>query len=482
MSLRQAVIAKRLREKLAELKRADEEKEQLRVRREAYAAEEAEVAAALDEVDENTSDEDSKAADELAQECEQHGKELEEAEKENESKRADLQATIEKLQSELDELNNRAKEADEADKPGFSVQKREEGRKMETRKFFGMTMQERDAFFKDEGVANLLATVRSCGKQKRAIEGGDLTIPTVMLGLIRENVQNYSKLYKHVAVRNIRGNGRVLISGAVPEAVWTEMCGALNELELRFTQASVGGYKVGGYIAICNALLEDSDVALASEIINALGQAIGLALDKAILYGTGTNMPMGIVTRLAQTADPGTAPEGTRPWENLSATNVQKLTAGLEDLKLFKAIVKAAGAAKGKYSSGAKFWAMNENTKATLMVNAMSINAAGAIVTGMNQQMPIIGGVIEELSFIPDNVVIGGFGDMYLLAERSGTAIAQSEHVRFVEDQTVFRGRARYDGVPVIPEAFVVFDIAGGTVNAKAVTFVEDKANAAAGA
>lgn len=482
MSLRQAIIAKQLREKLAELKKADEAKEQLRARREAYAAEEAEVAAALDEVNENTSPEDSKAADELAQECEQHGKELEEAEAENESKRADLQATIEKLQSELDELNNRAKDADEADKPGFSVQKREEGRKMETRKFFGMNMQERDAFFKDEGVANLLATVRSCGKQKRAIEGGDLTIPTVMLGLIRENVQNYSKLYKHVAVRNIRGNGRILISGAVPEAVWTEMCGALNELELRFTQASVGGYKVGGYIAICNALLEDSDVALATEIINALGQAIGLALDKAILYGTGTNMPMGIVTRLAQTVDPGTAPEGTRPWENLSATNVQKLAAGLEDLKLFKAIVKAAGAAKGKYSSGAKFWAMNENTKATLMVNAMSINAAGAIVTGMSQQMPIIGGVIEELSFIPDNVVIGGFGDMYLLAERSGTAIAQSEHVRFVEDQTVFRGRARYDGVPVIPEAFVAFDIAGGTVNAKAVTFVEDKANAGGGA
>lgn len=482
MSLRQAIIAKQLREKLAELKKADEAKEQLRARREAYAAEEAEVAAALDEVNETTSPEDSKAADELAQECEQHGKELKEAETENESKRADLQATIEKLQSELDELNNRAKDADEADKPGFSVQKREDEKKMETRKFFGMNMQERDAFFKDEGVTNLLATVRSCGKQKRAIEGGDLTIPTVMLGLIRENVQNYSKLYKHVAVRNIRGNGRILISGAVPEAVWTEMCGALNELELRFTQASVGGYKVGGYIAICNALLEDSDVALATEIINALGQAIGLALDKAILYGTGTNMPMGIVTRLAQTADPGTAPEGTRPWENLSATNVQKLAAGLEDLKLFKAIVKAAGAAKGKYSSGAKFWAMNENTKATLMVNAMSINAAGAIVTGMNQQMPIIGGVIEELSFIPDNVVIGGFGDMYLLAERSGTAIAQSEHVRFIEDQTVFRGRARYDGVPVIPEAFVAFDIAGGTVNAKAVTFVEDKANAAAGA
>ena len=482
MALRQTVIAAKLRQLHGEMDVLNSAKEALRARREDLEKRNKEAEDALNEVTNDTSAEDVQTVEEQVDALLQEDNDLKTEETENETKRNDLQQQIEQLQGELEELNSRAKEADKANKPGFSVQKREEGRKMETRKFFGMNMQERDAFFRDEGVANLLATVRSCGKQKRAIEGGDLTIPTVMLGLIRENVQNYSKLYKHVAVRNIRGNGRILISGAVPEAVWTEMCGALNELELRFTQASVGGYKVGGYIAICNAILEDSDVALATEIINALGQAIGLALDKAILYGTGTNMPMGIVTRLAQTADPGTAPEGTRPWENLSATNVQKLTAGLEDLKLFKAIVKAAGAAKGKYSSGAKFWAMNENTKATLMVNAMSINAAGAIVTGMNQQMPIIGGVIEELSFIPDNVVIGGFGDMYLLAERSGTAIAQSEHVRFIEDQTVFRGRARYDGVPVIPEAFVAFDIAGGTVNAKAVTFVEDKANAAAGA
>ena len=40
-----------------------------------------------------------------------------------------------------------------------------------------------------------------------------------------------------------------------------------------------------------------------------LGQSIGLALDKAIVYGTGVKMPLGIVTRLAQASKAEGCPE-----------------------------------------------------------------------------------------------------------------------------------------------------------------------------
>jgi HK97 family phage major capsid protein len=85
--------------------------------------------------------------------------------------------------------------------------------------------------------------------------------------------------------------------------------------------------------------------------------------------------------------------------------------------------------------------------------------------------MPAIGGAIEELSFIPDGVIIGGFGDMYLLTERAGAAVTTSEHARFVEDQTVIKGTARYDGLPVIAEAFVAIGIKGVKPKADAVQF-----------
>jgi hypothetical protein len=134
-------------------------------------------------------------------------------------------------------------------------------------------------------------------------------------------------------------------------------------------------------------------------------------------------------------------------------------------------------AAKGKYSRGEKVWVMNEATYTKLKAAMMSVNAAGAVVSAIEGTLPVIGGIVEVLEFMPDNYIVGGFFDDYLLAERAGTKISQSEHVRFLEDQTVFKGTARYDGLPVIAEAFVALGLGNTAISADAVTFAEDKAN-----
>lgn len=388
-----------------------------------------------------------------------------------ESEKADFEAQKNKLDEEIRGLEKELDEieADEQKAPepiDETKVERKEQKIMETRKFFGMNTQERDAFFKRDDVQNYLADVRSCMKEKRALSNVGLTIPEVMLGLLRENVIEYSKLYKHVTVRAINGEGREVIMGVVPEAVWTECCANLNELDLSFFDTEVNCWKVGGFFAVCNANLEDSDIALASEILNALGQAIGLALDKAILYGTGTRMPMGIVTRLAQTQAPADYPATARTWADLHTSNIVSVPADTADADLFKAIVLASGSAKSNYSRGEKVWVMNEKTYTFLMANALTINANGAIVSGVDGGMPVVGGVIEVLNFVPDNVIVGGYFDLYLLAERAGQKFATSEHVRFLQDQTVFKGTARYDGTPVIAEGFVAIGLNGTTPSA----------------
>ena len=85
--------------------------------------------------------------------------------------------------------------------------------------------------------------------------------------------------------------------------------------------------------------------------------------------------------------------------------------------------------------------------------------------------------MIEVLDFVPNNVIIGGYFDLYLLAERAGQKFATSEHVRFLQDQTVFKGTARYDGQPAIAEGFVAIGINGTTPNAT-MSFAPDTANA----
>lgn len=359
-------------------------------------------------------------------------------------------------------------------------EERKEVKPMNTRSkiFAKLNMEQRTEMFERQDVKDFLARAREAITNKRAITNAGLLIPNVFLGLLRENIEDYSKLYKHVFVRPVNGTAREVVMGTIPEGVWTEMCATLNELSLGFNDVEVDGYKVGGFFAICNATLEDSDIDLAGEILTALAQAIGLALDKAILYGTGTKMPLGVVTRLAQTEEPANYSETERAWADLHTTNIVSISAANTDgIKLFKNIILASGAAKGKYARGEKVWCMNETTRTRLLAEGLSINAAGAIVSGMNGTMPVVGGVAEVLSFIPDNVIIGGYFELYLLAERAGTRLAQSEHVRFIQDQTVFKGTARYDGKPVIAEGFVAIGINGVTPTA-AMTFASDTANA----
>ena len=326
-----------------------------------------------------------------------------------------------------------------------------------------------------------LGETRTAIKEKRAITNVGLTIPETILGLLREKIEGYSKLYKHLNVKPISGTGRLLVMGSAPEGVWTECCANLNELALGFNDLEVDCFKVGGFFAVCNATAEDSDLNLAAELVSAISQAIGLALDKAVIYGRNTNdaqkMPLGIVTRLAQTSQPSGYSPTARPWVDLHTSNIKTISSSVTGINLFKALMLAIGASKGKYASGARVHVMNETTYNFLKAEAMTFNAAGAIVSGMESTMPVIGGQVELLDFMPDYVIVSGYYDLYLLSERAGKQFATSEHVRFLQDQTVYKGTARYDGGPAIAEGFVAIAINGASVAADAVTFAPDDAN-----
>lgn len=396
---------------------------------------------------------------------------------EHEAEKTKLTGEIEQLEAELKETERAA--------PAVPAERKDEKTNMSVRDvtvqdkrsiFYGMDHEQRNSFLAREDIKEFAQRARELMKEKRAISGVELTIPEVYLGLLREKITYYSKLMSKVNLRRIRGKSRTNVLGTVPEAIWTEQCAKLNELDIAFYNMELDGYKIGGYFAICNAVIEDSDLNLLSELATTLGQAMGIGIDKAILYGTGTKMPLGIVTRLAEPAEPSDYPAKARPWADLSASNILTITTSKHGADFYKEMLTDTSAAKGKYSTGGKFWAMNEKTFNLLKTEALTINAAGAIVTGQSNTMPIVGGDIVVLDFIPDNNIVGGYGDLYTLVERAGASISTSEHFRFLDDQTVIKGTARYDGAPAIAEGFVVIGIAG-TTPAETVTFPTDTAN-----
>ena len=378
-----------------------------------------------------------------------------------------LEEEIKGLETELSEIEAKQEvpAPAEAPAPETNTEERKVNTMLETRtRFSDMNMEQRTAFCKREDVAAWLSAVRAMKGQQRAISNVDLTIPEVVLPLLHSEAARNSQLMGLVNMTSLTGTSRQVIMGAIPEAVWTEMCANINELDLGFNEIEMDGYKVAGYIKICNAILDDNDVNLASEIISALGAAIGKALDKAILFGTGVKMPLGIATRLAQTSQPADWGAKAPTWQDLHTTNILTLNInGTSGTAFFESLILAAIAAKPHdAANGGLFWVMNRKTHLTIMAKALAFNAAAALTAGVNNEMPVIGGRIVELETneLQDYEIIGGFGDAYRLVQRQGATFATSDQRFFLEDQTAFRGVARYDGKPVFGDSFVIINFA----------------------
>ncbi len=437
MAIRALMIGKKLRDKKKALEEARAKVSELEKR-------EAELEQAINEAE--TDEERAAVEAEVAQY---------EADKEAADKEAtDLEAEVGELEKELEDTPNEVPDEttvkEERAKERFIMEKR----------FRDMNYQEREAFVGREDVKAFLEEVRTAMKEKRAITNVGYLIPDSMIGMLKQSVDDYSKLYNAVKKISLKGTGRVIIEGQIPEAVWTEACANLNELDLSFSKVEVDGYKVGGYFKICNATLEDTDINLASELIEKLGEAIGLALDKAIIFGTGTKMPVGIVTALK-------AVSGT--------PNVVSHANTVTGKALIEALIDDASLVSSRYASGDYIWVMNKKTHLTLKKNMLNVDANSLFVAG--NELPVIGGQIIELSFMPDNVIVGGYGELYLLAERAGVEISTSEHAFWVADQTGIKGTARYDGKVLDVNGFVAIGINGADGSDMVTVFAQDGAN-----
>lgn len=404
----------------------------------------------------------------------------------HETAKQTLSADIEHLETELADLERQApatKTPEKREKVRGDVHMETQinirSLPMGRRAFDALPMEQRQAIVAQPEVQEFLGKMRGMKGQSRAVTGAELTIPVVFLDLIAENMFRYSKLMNRVRMRNVTGEARQTIAGTVPEAVWTEMCGAINELTFVFNQITLDSYKVAGFVPVCNSILEDNDINLASWIVEMLSESIGLAKDKAILYGKGSayHMPMGIVTRLAQATAPDNYPANAPAWVDLHESNILKIGGdSVTGAQFWAQLMEATGATYTKYNRGTMFWAMNSKTYATLKSKLITFTATGDVVANLFGSLPVVTGDIDILEFIPDGDIVGGYGDLYLWAQRAGMTIEQSREVQFIQDNTVFKGKERADGQPIIPGAFVAININNQAVTT-AMDFAADTAN-----
>ena len=427
MALKQILVARKIEQRKALLA-------ELVSHEEAFTKRSAELEAAIEEAE---NDEELSAVEEEATK-------LDGEKTEHEEQKSKLESEIGELEEELTELNENAPKNNKENRsaaPKTNIRKTEGESRMKVNKY--ETRSQMLDRLNEEEVRSFYTKVSEAAKNKRALTDTNIVIPEQVINMIQTRLGDYSKLYSEVTVQTLTGTARVVMDGAIPEAIWTEMCDPVEELASSFSQTELDGYKVGGFIPVCNAVLEDSMINLANFIEERLSMAIAKSLDKAILVGSGTKQPTGIVTALAV---------GGNEAQNVSVEDrLQNIvgTMGLID-------TGEDGADIGEVIA-----VMKRSTYYTRISPQTFLPTADGRLVVQTAQSPRLpdGTRIVFSQYAPADTIIMGDFKKYLLGERAGVKLAVSTDVRFIQDQTVFKGTARYDGKPIYNDAFVVITL-----------------------
>jgi hypothetical protein len=89
-----------------------------------------------------------------------------------------------------------------------------------------------------------------------------------------------------------------------------------------------------------------------------------------------------------------------------------------------------------------------------------------------------VSGNIDVLEFLPDGDIVGGYWQLYLLAQHE-TAVLGADRTGAtlrIKNATLIFAYERFDGTPLIPEAFVAMNIMGQSVTT-AMAFPANTAN-----
>lgn len=359
----------------------------------------------------------------------------------------------EKLQVEIDELTDELKTIDGKEPEQRSKQASGQARdntyegesRMKVNKF--ETRSQMVERLNTVEVRDFYTNVTKAASETRALTGAESIIPTVVVDMIQARVHKYSRLYDEVTVQALTGDARAIVDGALPEAIWTDVCDELIEMAGAFKPIELDQYKVGGFIPVCNAVLEDSMINLANYLEERIARAIAAAVDKAILVGAGVSQkqPEGIIPFLAATA------------------NTVESNGNITDL--VQKIGLIGGTDTEEEDIDDVIAVMNRQTFYKYVVTRLFIlTDDGRIVAQGGDERKLPDGTRIVINrFAPKDTVIFGDFKKYLLGERAGITLDSSTHVRFIQDQTVFKGTARYDGKPVSADAFVVVKIVEGS-------------------
>lgn len=275
----------------------------------------------------------------------------------------------------------------------------------------------------------------------------ELVPPTVIERVFDELTRSHDLLNEITFVNTTGITQWITKRGDVNPAYWGKLTDAIKELlDDGFETVQTNLYKLSAVIPVAKSMLDLGPTWLDQYVRTVLAESMAIALEDAVINGTGKEMPIGMMKDLA-----GAVVDGVYPDKKATAiTDLSPATLGEKVMYPLTHDGKRTVPSVLLVVNPADYWAKIFPATTILTQN-------GTYVYGV---LPIPAKIIQSVS-VPTGKMVAGLAKDYFLGVGSSRSIEVAKELRILEDQDVYVTKQYANGKPVDNNAFMVFDISG---------------------
>jgi len=222
---------------------------------------------------------------------------------------------------------------------------------------------------------------------------------------------------------------------------WTPESGSYTSSEPSFGRVTLTAKKLTAYTSAANELLADSAISLEALLLRIFPQALSFFEDDAFINGIGGGQPVGILNADALVT---VSKETGQAATTIVAENIDKMYSRMLPSSRSRAV-----------------WVAHPDTLPQIVSMSRSVGTGGSAVMMNNMAGSAPASLYGRPLIMSEKCqTLGTAGDLffvdfgyYVVADRQSLSMAASPHVRFQNDETVWRFTSRLDGRPWLESA-----------------------------
>lgn len=258
-------------------------------------------------------------------------------------------------------------------------------------------------------------------------------VPTTTLNKIIEKLEQVTALYPKISKSAIPGNMKIPVETASQAASWHTENAAINGTDPQLDYIDLAGYELVKLVTVSIASRKMTIDAFEAYVVNQIVRKMAIAIESAIISGTGVGQPTGILVGITFTVA-----QNKVTYPSTGAT--------------YDTFMDALSLLPGAYHVGAIF-VCNTKTKYQKIKKVKDDEGRPMFTEGMIDAKAVI--VNDRL---PDGKILLFNPEYYHMNSQQEITIDVSDQSGFRAAQIDYRGYALMDGKPLLDEAFVLIE------------------------